>query len=282
MPDIHQIPDRIAFLGGGHLPQTIIEGLFAEKPDLTVTVYDIDPAKREYWRAHGAVAAQSALQAVQSADIVFLCLLPKHMGTALKNLREAADAAHADITSGKLYISTAAGVTTDFMYSALGGNAAVVRTMPNTAFAARRSVTAVCRSSAVSDADYADVRALLGRFGMVLDLPESQMNAVIAVNGSSPAYVYFFIAAMLQGAEQLGFDRAAMLPAICEVISGALDMLKQSEKQPEELMRKVMAPGGTTIAAMQVLLDANTAQQFVAAMQACTNRADELSAEYSK
>ena len=102
------------------------------------------------------------------------------------------------------------------------------------------------------------------------------MNSVIAVNGSSPAYVYLFAKAMVDYAASVGIDPAAALELVCQTFEGSAEMLRSSGDTPDELIKKVCSKGGTTIEAMNVLRERNVPEAIFDAMAACTKRADEL------
>ena len=123
-------------------------------------------------------------------------------------------------------------------------------------------------------------RLIFSASGMVMDLQEDKMNAVIAATGSSPAYLYLIIKAICDEARAQGVDAPTLLDGICQMTAGAAQMIRDSGDDPETLIRKVCSPGGTTERAMQVLYDEDLPGILARAMQACTARAEELGAKY--
>ena len=148
--------------------------------------------------------------------------------------------------------------------------------MPNTPLLLGKGATALCRSDNISDEDFEEVRMMFALSGEAVVLPESQMNAIIAVNGSSPAYIYLFAKAMVDYAVSVGIDGDTALKLVCKTFEGSAEMLRSSGDTPEVLIDKVCSKGGTTIEAMNVLRDKKVPETIAEAMAACTRRAEEL------
>ena len=151
--------------------------------------------------------------------------------------------------------------------------------MPNTPLQIGLGVSAVARNNLVEDADYEKICGIFEASGMVLRLEEDQIDAVTSVNGSSPAYFYYFIDAMMKSAEAQGLHCENLLEAICKTAIGSAEMLMRSGKTPAELIRAVTSPHGTTEQAMNVFYKAGTAETIDEAMRACTRRAAEMAKE---
>ena len=120
------------------------------------------------------------------------------------------------------------------------------------------------------------VKSMFATSGVVEVLPESQMNTVIAVNGSSPAYIYLFAKAMCDYACEQGIDANAAMELTCATLKGSAEMLMKSGDTPDTLIKKVSSPGGTTLAALEVLNNGGFYENIKSAMDACTRRAEEL------
>ena len=152
----------------------------------------------------------------------------------------------------------------------------MVRVMPNTPLLLGVGATAVSRRN-ISDEDFKYVYDMFANGGVVEILDESQMNSVIAVNGSSPAYIYLFAKAMVDYAEKEGIAYEAALKLVCATLKGSAEMLENSGDTPDVLIKKVSSPGGTTLKALEKLDEKDFYNSVVEAMDACTKRADELS-----
>jgi pyrroline-5-carboxylate reductase len=152
--------------------------------------------------------------------------------------------------------------------------------MPNTPVSIGKSMTALCKNQNVTDQDFKTVCGIFSSLGEIIILPEDKMNKIVSVNGSSPAYVYLFAEAMLNGAIAQGFDENEIYPAVLQSLIGGFAILKNSKKSPAELISAVAVPGGTTEKALESLYADDFAGAVKRAMLACTKRADELTAEF--
>ncbi|MFA6948405.1 MAG: pyrroline-5-carboxylate reductase [Eubacteriales bacterium] len=266
---------RFAFIGCGNMAGAIIRALeLAGVPHSSVWLNNRSPEKYKNFAPDYNIAADAA-QAVSNAEVIFLCVKPQNFSEPLEVIRRAGIS-----LSGKTVISVVTGISCARIAQAMGDeNAAVIRTMPNTPLLAGLGVTAICRSSAVSDEVYGYVKALPSSVGEVLEIPENKMCDIIAETGSSPAYVYYFIKAMVDKAAEYGFDRADMTRAVCDTFIGAATLLRDGGRTPDEQIRMVTSPGGTTERAMRVFAQEGIGDIIARAMDACTDRAYELAGE---
>ncbi len=261
--------DRFSFIGAGNMAYAIICGMGSEG----VTVYDKNPAQYEKFQGKVSVA-QSIPEAVKSADYIVLSVKPQNFKEVLTEIRESAE----DL-NGKTFISIAAGVKISSICKTLGQDVAVIRTMPNTPLLIGKGVTAVSCNRLVTKEAFDKVKGVFEKTGMAFELPESEMNSVISATSSAPAYIYFFIDSIYKEAVKQGLENPQMLKAICEMVKGSADMVLSSGKTPEELIKMVTSPNGTTEKAMQVLYGDGVDRSISKAMEACTKRAEELSGE---
>ncbi len=273
---------KIAFLGTGNMAAAIIRGMFAAKLPFAgsdLVLYNRTPAKYAAFADLSPVIAPDAAEAVRLADVVFLCVKPQNFSELLTPIRESG------VTlDGKVFVSIAAGISTEAVGGMLGQNCAVVRCMPNTPLKIGMGVTAVCRNALVSDEDYELVCGIFSAAGIVMRLEESQMNTVICVNGSSPAYFYYFIDAMVKSAKAQGLECENLVEAVCRTVIGSAEMMLRADAEgttPAELIRAVTSPKGTTERAMNVFAEADAAAVIDRAMRACTDRAEEMGKQFS-
>lgn len=248
----------------------IVSGL---RPD-TVTIYDKVPS--QYCKFDKNIErAASATEAVNGAQYTFLAVKPQNFPELLSELKE-----NNVMLEGKTIVSIAAGVSCASICKQLGRQVAVIRTMPNTPLMIGKGVTALSVNELVTGEAFSEINDLFSKLGKTLPLPESKMNAIIAATSSAPAYVYHFIDAICKEAKKEGIDSPELLSAVCAMVSGSAEMLMSSQSSPDELVRMVTSPNGTTERAMNVLYEEHFSETVAKAMRACTQRAEELSECY--
>jgi pyrroline-5-carboxylate reductase len=260
---------NIAFLGVGNMAGAIIGGI-EDRRELNISLYDINPAQYAPYEGRGYTCHASAAEAVSAADYIFLSVKPQNI-TDLFGMLAGVNG------EGKVFVSIMAGVTIARITGLLGCDAAVIRTMPNAPLMVGRGVTALTRNALVKDADFEFVTGMFAALGETLVIDESQMNAIISVTSSAPAYVYSLIRGIYDGAVEQGFDPAVMLGIICSMVEGSAYMLRKSGKTPDKMIKLVASKGGTTEAALAVLRERGFEDALRSAMAACTRRANELS-----
>ena len=268
----------ITFIGTGNMASAIIGGMIRAGNDASkITVYDKFAEKAESLAPLGVNVAKNLADACATSEFILLAVKPQNYAEVLTEFAECGIP-----TDKKLFISIAAGISTDAVSKLLGRPAAVVRCMPNTPLQVGAGVTALAKNSLVSDEDFALVRSIFDSAGMTLCLDEAHLNTVICANGSSPAYFYYFIDAVVRSAKAQGLecDDRILLEAVCKTVIGSAEMLLASGKTPSELIRAVTSPNGTTERAMNVLYEEKVDDIIDRAMRACTDRAEEMSKSF--
>ena len=260
---------KIGFIGCGNMASAMIGGLLKTgySPAL-INVFDIDAEKAEAFAERGALVRADEIDVAKNSDVVVLAVKPQVMKPLLEKLGRANENA--------VYVSIAAGVSTASVKRFLGYDAKVVRVMPNTSLLMGLGATAISHSAPVSDEEFGFVKGLFTSGGIIEEVGEDMMNAVISVNGSSPAYVYYLAKAVVDGAEKQGIDRETALRLFTKVLEGGAKMLTDSGLTPEELIDRVCSKGGTTIEAINVFDARGVEDAVVEGMEACTKRACEL------
>lgn len=270
---------KISFIGGGNMAQALISGLVGcgIKPSL-ITVADPSSDIREQLAAKGLNTVDpmaDAKAAVVGADIVVLAVKPQMMKVVVGAFAEALD--------NQLVISVAAGLSTDLLSSMLGGYSNIVRAMPNTPSMIQMGATGLYGTDNISAEQKELVTAVMEASGLVMWVDdEEHMHAVTAVSGSAPAYMFYFIESMVDGAVALGLDKEQASALAMQTMLGAAKMAMNSEDTPAELRRKVTSPNGTTQAAVESMQANEIGRQIGEAMQACYDRSQALSEEMSK
>ncbi len=263
---------KIGFIGAGNMATAIIGGLLksGSADGEHITVFDVMPDKLELMKNEkGIQTAPDAKTVVEVSDITVLAVKPQNYAEVLESIKLA-------VTENKVIVTIAAGISTDYIAKTVGVECPMVRVMPNTPLLLGKGATALSRRN-ISDEDFACVYDMFANGGETAILDESQMNSVIAVNGSSPAYIYLFAKAMVDYAVKEGIDEGAAMKLVCATLKGSAEMLEKSGDTPETLIKKVSSPGGTTLKALEKLEEKDFYNSVIEAMDACTKRADELS-----
>ncbi|WP_243577969.1 pyrroline-5-carboxylate reductase [Clostridium minihomine] len=261
----------VGFIGAGNMAGAIINGILRAgiHPAQDMTVFDISEEKRSTFQAKGLQTASSVSELVSGSDIVFLAVKPQNFAEVLESAKQS-------VTQDKLFVTIAAGISIHYITSTLDCDCPVIRAMPNTPLLVGKGATALCRSQKVTDSDFDFVHSIFQACGTVEILEESQINTATSVNGSGPAYVYLFAKAVAESAERQGIAQDAALRLFCQTLSGSAEMLLHSGHTPEELIKMVSSPGGTTLKALEVFYNRGFEGIIDEAMLACTHRAEEL------
>ncbi|MFZ2554227.1 pyrroline-5-carboxylate reductase [Psychrobacter urativorans] len=270
------INKKISFIGGGNMAQALISGLIGcgMNPAL-ITVSAPSAETREQYakqQMHTVDASLEPKAAVIDADVVVLAVKPQMMQQVVSEFSDALE--------HQLVISVAAGLSTELLSEMLGGYSNIVRAMPNTPSKIQMGATGLYATSDITDQQKQLATAVMEASGLVMWVDsEEQMHAVTAVAGSAPAYVFYFIESMIDGAVALGLDREQASALAMQTVLGAATMAIGSDDSPAELRRKVMSPKGTTQAAIESMQHNEIGRQIGEAMQACYDRSKALSEE---
>lgn len=267
---------RLAFIGGGNMASAIIGGLIRQgMPADRLDVVEPFEAQRDKLRATWPIHVHElAGPALQRAHLVIWAVKPQTFADAVR-----AAASH---TQTALHLSVAAGIRSDSMAQWLGTER-VVRAMPNTPALVGEGMTGLYARPAVSDADREQVNAIMATTGQALWLPrESDLDAVTALSGSGPAYVFYFLEAMRQAGTEMGLDAETATQLAIGTFVGASRLAAAAGEPPEVLRERVTSKGGTTYAALCAMNDAGMADAFVKAMHAAHRRAQELGDEFGR
>jgi len=267
----------VAILGAGHMGGAILGGL--QQRGVQVDALRVTTRSEASAVVHrrGVVEVRSLEEdalanqwAVTDAEIIVLGVKPYQI---LELLTEIAPFARPDA----VVVSVAAGVTLEQMEAVWPG--AVIRTMPNTPVQVGRGVTGMAMGSRVTTEHHSVVRSLFETVGSVVEVPESNIDALSAFSGSGPAYVFFLIEAFVQLAIERGFSSDVAKVMVEETFHGALALLDQTGSEPQDLREAVTSPGGSTAAALAVFADADLPAVISRAVDAAAARAQELAGD---
>lgn len=262
---------RIAVLGGGVMGETLASGFLRYvTPRPAVVVVEKRPERAAELRDLHGVEIASARDAVAGADVVVLVVKPQDVPALLEEVGAA-------IGPGTLVVSIAAGIRTETIEGHVPAGVNVVRAMPNTPARVDRGVTGISPGAGCRPEALALAESLLASVGAVISVPESLQDAVTAVSGSGPAYVFFLAEAMTAAAMELGLDEATATHMVNHTILGAAMLLETSGEPAEVLRRNVTSPNGTTAAAIATMEQLGVRPAVVSAITAARDRSRELS-----
>jgi pyrroline-5-carboxylate reductase len=260
----------VAILGVGVMGSTLLAGLLRSgrnAADLVITGRNVERAE-ELAKTHG-VRLMTNVAAAVDADTLVLVVKPQDMDGLLAEISD-------HVRPGALVVSLAAGITTGFLEERLPSGTAVVRVMPNTPALVDEGMAAISPGKHCDDGHLNEAEELLRSCGKVLRIPEKHLDAVTAISGSGPAYIFYVVEAMIEAGVLLGMPRATSTDLVVQTLYGAATMLKETGQHPTVLREQVSSPGGTTMAALRQLDDHKVRAAFVTAMEAAAKRSKEL------
>ena len=264
----------IAFLGGGNMASAMIGGLIKQGmlPSHILVVEPYEPAREKLHQDFGIKAMAEPSNVLASAGLIVWAVKPQVFKEAAQLTGNFAPTAlHFSVAAGIRSSSIAAWLKTDN----------VVRSMPNTPALVGKGMTALFARPAVSALGKAWVERVVASIGEFLWLDEeSQLDAVTAISGSGPAYVFYFLEAMTEAAVKMGLGAEQARRLAISTFSGASELAQRSDDPLETLRQRVTSKGGTTYAALTSMEDDNIKPLFIKAMQAARQRAKELGDEF--
>lgn len=262
----------IGFIGAGRMAEAIVRGLINAGVDkASISVSDTDAGRRELFEKDFGVTASDDNKLAAGADVVLLAVKPYVVADVL-------DEVGGDIGPGQMVVSIAAGVTTGAIESKLKPGVPVVRVMPNTPCLVGEGASALAGGEYADEGHLDTVSEIFSSAGKVVRVKEQQIDAVTGLSGSGPAYVYTMIEALTEGGEDAGLERETAALLAAQTVLGAARMVIETGVEPDELRRRVMTPGGTTVAGMAVLDE----KGFVPAVKSAVKAAAERSFEIGK
>ncbi len=262
-----------AILGAGVMGETLLSGLIrgGRRPAELLIGEKRAERARELEERYG-VSVVSNLAAAESADTVAVVVKPQDMADLLDEIAPA-------LRPGQLLVSLAAGITTAQIEARVPEGVAVVRVMPNTPALVDEGMSAVARGSVCTDDQLAEAEGLMAATGRVLRVPEKQMDAVTAISGSGPAYIFFVVESMIEAGVHLGLPRATSTELVVQTLLGSAKMLRETGTHPVVLREQVTSPGGTTASALRELEIHKVRAAFLAAMESARDRSRQLAAD---
>ena len=263
---------RLAFIGGGNMARAIIAGLLAKEAAQAAEIMVVEPDASTRLRLlaeHGVKAIEAPNADIAHAHVVILAVKPQHMHEATAQL--------AAVAGDSLFITIAAGIRVGDLSRWLGGRTRVVRCMPNTPAMVHAGITGLHAPAGLDEGDRALAERILGAVGATLWFDnEADLDAVVAISGSGPAYVFYAIEALENAAKDLGLPDGASRSLALWTFVGATKLAIERGEDPAQLRAQVTSKGGTTEAALKVLEAAGVKQHFIDAARAARDRSVEM------
>jgi len=264
---------KLGFIGAGNMAGALIKGLIAAKlyKPKEIIASDTVPAQlKKLKTAYKIDGTTNNREVVQEAQTIVLAVKPQILNHVLAEIQP-------EVTKEKLFISIAAGVTLLRLENGLGGKARVVRVMPNTPALLGKGIAVVVRGRNAKPKDEKLAVTMFRGVGEALAVKdEALMDPVTGLSGSGPAYVYLFAEALITGGVQAGLDLKVATQLTYQTIEGAVAMLRETGRTPQELRDMVTSPGGTTLAGLSRLAEGRFTDTVIAGVGAATHRSKEL------
>ena len=258
----------IGFIGCGNMAQAMIGGIVKSNLLSSEKVMASNPSNKSLNKVkeeYNILITNDNKEVARFSDIVILAVKPYKYFEIIDEIKSS-------LKKEAVIVTIAAGITLEPMSKALGAEAKVIRTMPNTPALVMEGMSALCPNRNVTQEELQDVISVFESFGKVEILEEKLMDIVPAVSGSSPAYVYMFIEALADGAVLQGMPREKAYKMAAQAVLGAAKMVLDTGEHPGKLKDNVCSPGGTTIEAVYTLEKNNFRAAVISAMESCTEK----------
>jgi pyrroline-5-carboxylate reductase len=266
---------KLGFIGAGKLAGSVICGLVRAKfysPQEIIAGEPNAEVRAALQNDVGISVTANNVEVAENAEILFLGVKP---GIVLPVVRELAP-----LLKDKCVVSLAAGVPISSMEKIAEGR--FQRALTNTPSAICEGATAIARGTRTTAGDFELVRIIFNALGVVVEVNEKQIDAVTALAGSGPAFVYKVIEALAEGGTKCGLSPKTAMTLATQTVSGAAQLAIESDKSPEDLIRMVVTPGGTTAVGLEAMENIKTTEGLIAAVEAATKRAQEMAKEVAR
>ena len=262
----------LGFIGLGNMAKAMIGGILQKGlmgPNEIIGTAQTQATCQKVAGKYGIQTRSSNAAVAEEADIIVLAVKPQYLKVVIADIMDA-------ITEDKVIVSIAAGKTISWIEKEFEKQTKIIRVMPNTPALVGEGCSAVCRNDLVNDDDFHFVMELLESFGKAYTVPESLMDVVVGVSGSSPAYVFLFIEAMADAAVAGGMPRKQAYEFAAQSVLGSAKMVLETGKHPGELKDMVCSPAGTTIEAVRALEEGGFRGVVMDAVTACIDKSKSL------
>lgn len=260
----------VAILGAGVMGETLVSGLIRSgRSPAELLLSERRPERAAELRERYGVDVVTNVAAAGKAETLVLVVKPQDMPDLLDEIAPV-------VRPGQLVVSLAAGITTALIEARLCEGVAVVRVMPNTPALVDEGMAAISRGTHCDEEHLLEAEGLLRATGRVIRVPEKQQDAVTAISGSGPAYLFFVVEAMIEAGVHLGLPRATATELVIQTMVGSAKLLRETGEHPTVLRERVTSPGGTTAAAVRQLEDHKVRAAFMTALESARDRSRAL------
>ncbi len=263
---------NIGFIGAGNMGTAIMKGISASKAGKNIQLFAFDPDTEKIRKLaeYGVCACADEAELTEKCRYIFFAVKPQIIGKVIESAAPA-------VTSEKVLISIAAGITDEFVVSKTIPDAKVILVMPNTPLLLGEGASALSRNEKVTDEEFNVILDVFRSCGKAAVISKDKMKEIIAVNGSSPAFIYLFAKYFIDYAVSVGIDSDAAKELFSQSLIGSAKMITDSGYTIDELIKMVSSPGGTTLAGLDRLYEENLSETVKKCCESCTKRAYELS-----
>lgn len=268
------MPGSLGLIGCGKMAYALMKGIggaeFLGFDSLLAN--DIDPERERLFQQEFKAIPKKAGEILKSCSVIILAVKPQQVRTVLSANRTL-------WKTGQLLISLAAGIKTHSYEDEIGLHLPVVRVMPNTPCLIGQGVSAISAGRYASDKELQLVAKMFEQLGACVMVEEKYMDAITAVSGSGPAYIFLVVESLMNAALHLGLDLKLARQLVTNTVKGSIGMMEQSGEHPAILRDQVCSPGGTTIAGIRQLEEDGLRRAFFQAVEKAYERSIELGKE---
>ena len=258
---------KLGFIGTGNMAGAIMGGIIKKgiiAPEEIIGSVIMEAGRERAKKEHGIHVTADNIEVTQKAEVLVLSVKPQFYAQTIAEIKDT-------VREDQLIITIAPGKTLAWLEEQFGKKVKIVRTMPNTPALVGEGMTAACPNDAVTEEEKNYALELLSSFGKVEIVPEHLIDAVVAVSGSSPAYIFMIIEAMADGAVAEGMPRSQAYQFAAQAVLGSAKMVLETGKHPGELKDMVCSPAGTTIEAVRVLEKFGLRSAVIEAEKVCAD-----------
>jgi pyrroline-5-carboxylate reductase len=260
----------VAILGAGVIGETVLSGLVrAGRPPAELLLTARRAERAAELRERYGVDVVGNVEAASKADTLMIAVKPQDVPDLLDEIASV-------VRPGQLVMSLAAGITTESIEARLPEGVAVVRVMPNTPALVDEGMAAISRGTHCDEEHLLEAEELMGATGRVVRVPEKQQDAVTAISGTGPAYLFFVVEAMIEAGVHLGLPRSTATELVIQTMVGSAKLLRETGEHPTVLRERVTSPGGTTAAAVRQLEEHKVRAAFMVALESARDRSRAL------
>lgn len=263
---------NVGFIGAGNMGFAIMKGIKDSQmaKDIELFAYDTFAPSLEKVEKIGVKPCENSADTVRKCKFVFLAVKPQQLDEVLNDMGS-------EVTGDTVIVSICAGISDEYIASKTVDNAKVVLVMPNTPLLLGEGATALAKSDSVTDEEFDLVCRIFGSCGVYAVVPKDKMKEIIAINGSSPAFIYLYAKAFIDYAKSENISEDVAKTLFAKTLIGSAKMITDSGNSIEKLIEMVSSKGGTTIAGLEQLRAGDLEKTVENACKACTQRAYELS-----